>query len=219
MKAAILQVFQLPGASRVSDDGSGEPRPLTNVLMRQVNEAVPAADAPTVASTDFDGVYEEHVDFVWRNLRRLGVPAPQLDDACQDVFLVVHRRRADFAGRSTVRTWLFGIVLRVASEHRRRLRRAGLVSALEEDVGCSAPGPFEIASRREAIRLLERFLAALSDVTRPVFILAELEQMRAPEIAEALGLNLNTVYSRLRLARQAFEREVNNLPSRKGQEP
>jgi RNA polymerase sigma-70 factor (ECF subfamily) len=176
-----------------------------------------AAEAAVTASTgDFDGIYEEHVDFVWRNLRRLGVSAAQLDDACQDVFLVVHRRRGDFAGRSTIRTWLFGIVLRVASEHRRKGHRAAVFDALDDDLRSSEPGPFELASRREAVRLLERFLGMLSDSTRPVFILAELEQMTAPAIAEALSLNLNTVYSRLRLARQAFEREVAEWTRRGG---
>jgi RNA polymerase sigma-70 factor, ECF subfamily len=177
--------------------------------MRPVKAIAQPEDGVRVPSTDLDDVYEQHVDFVWRNLRRLGVPAPQLEDACQDVFLVVHRRRGDFAGRSSVRTWLFGIALRVASDYRRKLRRSGAFDELVADeVRGADPGPFELASRHQAVEILERFLDALSEANRPVFILAELEGMTAPEIAQALSLNVNTVYSRLRLGRQAFERAV-----------
>ncbi len=157
---------------------------------------------------DFDTVYQENVDFVWRNLRRLGVPDSQIEDACQDAFLVAYRRLGEFAGRSTIRTWLFAIALRVASEHRRKLRRTDGFDVLIDEPPAAGPTPEESAERRQAAILLEQFLAGLSDITRPVFILAELEQMTAPEIGEALGVNVNTVYSRLRLARQAFERAV-----------
>ena len=62
----------------------------------------------------FERVYEEHFDFVWRSLRRLGVPRSALDDAVQEVFLVVHRRLAEFEGRSSLKTWLFGIAVHIA---------------------------------------------------------------------------------------------------------
>jgi RNA polymerase sigma-70 factor (ECF subfamily) len=157
---------------------------------------------------DFEAIYEAHVDFVWRNLRRLGVPPSQVDDACQDVFLVVHRRLKDFAGKSTVRTWLFGIALRVASEHRRKLRRTDAFDVPLEEIEGGGPSPLEAAERQQAAALLEQFLEVMPEMHRPVFILAELEQMTAPEIADALDLNLNTVYSRLRLGRQAFDQAV-----------
>jgi len=176
--------------------------------MRMVRAAARPEHGVTGPTPELGELYEQEFDFVWRNLRRLGVPAPHIEDACQDVFLVVHRRLGDFAGRSSVRTWLFGIALRVASDYRRKLRRGAFDSLEEGAVRGSDPGPFELASQRQASELLERFLDLLSEATRPVFILAELEQMTAPEIAQALSLNLNTVYSRLRLARQAFENAV-----------
>ena len=181
--------------------------------MRALRAARTAApDGAARLPPDFDTVYEENVDFVWRNLRRLGVPDGHIEDACQDAFLVAYRRLGEFAGRSSIRTWLFAIALRVASEHRRKLRRTDGFDvpphmAIDEQAA-AGPTPLETAERREAAVLLEQFLAGLSDVLRPVFILAELEQMTAPEIGEALGLKVNTVYSRLRLARQAFERAV-----------
>ena len=190
--------------------------------MRALRAAGSAPAVPPGAASlppDFDTVYEENVDFVWRNLRRLGVPDGQIEDACQDAFLVAYRRLGEFAGRSSIRTWLFAIALRVASEHRRKLRRTDghevppHLSIEEQAAG--GPTPLETAERREAAVLLEQFLAGLSDITRPVFILAELEQMTAPEIGEALGLKVNTVYSRLRLARQAFDRAVAGWTARR----
>ncbi|MGF1468461.1 MAG: RNA polymerase sigma factor [Sandaracinaceae bacterium] len=167
-------------------------------------EPAPRACAGELRVAD---VYDAHGDFVWRSARRLGVADASLDDVVQDVFLVVHRRRRDFAGRSSVRTWLFGITLRVVRDHRRTLRRKGGLAPLTEEAvaGPEGRGPSAQAERNDAVRLLHRLLGSLDDDKRAVFILAELEQMSAPEIAEALELNVNTVYSRLRAARRLFE--------------
>jgi RNA polymerase sigma-70 factor (ECF subfamily) len=187
--------------------------------VRATGSAAPQGESQALLPPDFDTVYEENVDFVWRNLRRLGVPDGHIEDACQDAFLVAYRRLGEFAGRSTIRTWLFAIALRVASEHRRKLRRTdGWDVPPEQGIDEQAapqPTPLETAERREAAVLLEQFLAGLSEVLRPVFILAELEQMTAPEIGESLGLKVNTVYSRLRLARKAFERAVAGWSARR----
>jgi RNA polymerase sigma-70 factor (ECF subfamily) len=153
----------------------------------------------------FTALYDEHFDFVWRSLWRLGVREAAFDDALQEVFVVVHRRLDDFEGRSSLRTWLFSIALGVARNHRRQLRRKGEPLVLSEDVPDPGPGPHEQVVRSEALREVDRLLEALDEDRRAVFILVELEQMTAPEVADALGLNLNTVYSRLRLARQDFE--------------
>ena len=71
----------------------------------------------------FSALYEEHFDFVWRSARYLGEPDASLDDAVQDVFLVAYRRFQDFEARSSPRTWLFAITMRVISDHRRSRRR------------------------------------------------------------------------------------------------
>jgi RNA polymerase sigma-70 factor, ECF subfamily len=158
-----------------------------------------------------DTVYREHFDFVWRIARRLGVATSALDDVVQDVFLVVHRRLDGFEGRSTVKTWLYGITRRVVSEHRRRHRRRPETPLDErgpEPIEASAQRPDERAERAEAVALLHRLLDGLPDDQREVFVLAELEQLSAPEIVELTGAKLNTVYSRLRLARRAFERAL-----------
>ncbi len=153
---------------------------------------------------DLDRAYKEHFAFVWRSLRRLGVPEAALDDAAQDVFIVALRRRAEFRGRSSYRTWLFGIAANVAREQRRSGRRAAVLEPIDEALQSSQSSPLEQATDAEAVRFVEAFLATLDDAKREVFILAELEQMPAPEIADAVGAKLNTVYSRLRAAREAF---------------
>jgi RNA polymerase sigma-70 factor, ECF subfamily len=163
----------------------------------------------------FEHIYEEHFDFLWRSARRLGVHEGAVDDVVQETFLVVHRRLAEFEARSSVKTWLFGILLRVTRDHRRHTRRKAPHSMRPEapmdpetlSAGAEQ-GPHERAAKTEAVRTLHAILDELDDEKREVFVLAELEQMTAPEMAEALGVNLNTIYSRLRAARQEFEQAV-----------
>jgi RNA polymerase sigma-70 factor (ECF subfamily) len=176
-----------------------------------VPDVVP--DARARAKPSFAEIYRDGFSFAWRNLRRLGVAEESVRDAAQDVFLVVHRRLDSYDGTSTVRTWLFAISLRVARDYRRAERRkavhvAPTLRAGELDAVEGAPsreaGPLERAEAAEANRLLLRLLDELDEERRAVFVMTELEQMTAPEIAEALELNLNTVYGRLRAARHQF---------------
>jgi RNA polymerase sigma-70 factor (ECF subfamily) len=159
-------------------------------------------------------IYTQNADFVFRNLRRLGVHEAALDDAVQDVFLVVHRRLADFESRSLITTWLFGIVLRVAQTYRRsatrRNARMSYAPATEVERVPMAPSesPIALFERREAALLLHRLLDELDDDKRAIFVCIELEQMTVPEAAESLGLNLNTAYGRLRAARATFNEAV-----------
>ena len=158
---------------------------------------------------DFTAVYEDHFAFVWRSARRLGVPQRYLDDAVQDVFIVVHRRLADFEGRSSIKSWLFAIARRVAHDHRRRVSRKEQNEPLDDAMpDPHTATPLEQAARAEASQILQQFLANLDDDKRDAFVLAELEQMTVPEIAAATSANVNTVYSRLRAARQAFDQVV-----------
>ena len=169
-----------------------------------------AAVSPAPGVTlDFDAVYFEHFAFVWRSLRRLGVPEEHVEDAAQDVFLVAHQKLETFNGTSSVKTWLFGITHLIALTYARRQRRKGGLQPLPEGLASPAPSPERQTQSAEAGAFLDAFLDTLDDGRRAVFVLAELEQMTAPEIAEALQVNPNTVYSRLRAARQAFQQAVN----------
>ncbi|MGC4118801.1 MAG: sigma-70 family RNA polymerase sigma factor [Myxococcales bacterium] len=163
------------------------------------------SDAPSSATAPIERLYEEHFEFVWRFLCRLAVPRHAVDDAVQDVFMVAYRRLAEFQGRSSVRTWLAGIATRVAAEHRRRARSRDEHDPLFESVVDARPGPHELAVASEHLKLVDELLSRLDDERREVFILADIEGMSAPEISEALGIKLNTVYSRLRVARQKFD--------------
>jgi RNA polymerase sigma-70 factor, ECF subfamily len=165
-------------------------------------------EATSRAGVTFDDVYEESLDFVWRSLQSLGVRSETLDDAVQDVFLVVHRRLADFEARSSVRTWVFGIAIRVARDHRRRHQRKGGLAPLHADIADYGPGPYEDAERSEALRALAAVLDLIDENKREVFVLSEIEELSAPEMAAVLGANVNTIYSRIRAARRAFDDAV-----------
>lgn len=163
-------------------------------------------------------LYEQHFGFVWRNLLRLGVPEQHLEDAAQEVFLVVHRRGESYdEQRSSVQTWLIGIVLRVSQNRRRSLRRgwSKLTSLRSEDdlhaIPSDAAGPAELVAKREAAALLRRALDCMDDKKRAIFVLVDIEQLSVPEAAGALNLNLNTAYARLRSARIEFQRALRRL--------
>ena len=170
-----------------------------------VTSVAPRVRDAALTAPSFDDLYREYFDFVWRSARRLGVQPAQLDDAVQDVFIVVHRRLADYEPRHSPRSWLFAIAQRVASDHRRTFRRKGGHLPLHDSV--PAPGaddPMETAVRSEAGDIILRFLDSLDEDRRATFILAELEQMTAPEISRVLAVNTSTIYSRIRSARQAL---------------
>ena len=176
---------------------------------------LPEVELPTEARPRlrFESVYSDHFGFVWRMTRRLGVPDASVDDVVQDAFLVLHRRLEEYDGRASVRSWLFGILLHVVRDHRRRHRRKAAPcvprppdSGSDIAVASADPGPAALAERSEQVALLRRLLDILDDDKRTILVLAYLEQMTVPEIAELLGLNLNTAYSRLRAAKRSFDK-------------
>jgi RNA polymerase sigma-70 factor (ECF subfamily) len=166
------------------------------------------AEPPRVVAS-FPELYRENFQFVWRVARSLGVPERRIEDAVQDVFIIVHRRLAEYDARASARAWLFEITRRVAHDHRRTVRRKETTEPLPEGLDDAvAPGPAQIAETAEDLRLVESIVAGMPEEQSVVFVLAEIEQMTAPEIAETLAIKLNTVYSRLRRAREAFHAGV-----------
>jgi RNA polymerase sigma-70 factor (ECF subfamily) len=162
------------------------------------------------------GIYDEHFHFVWRSLRRLGVREADVPDAVQDVFLVVHRKLAEFEGRSKVTTWLFGIALRVARDRQKlaHVRRhvddeQAVLDYVDDQADVAAH-----AERRQAAAILESILDDLPLEQRVVFTMFELEGLGGEAIAELLEIPLGTVYSRLRLGREAFQRGVARVRAR-----
>jgi RNA polymerase sigma-70 factor (ECF subfamily) len=164
-----------------------------------------AAGAPAIdAACDFETLYAEHFGFVWRSLRRMGVDPSWVEDAAQDTFVVVHRRLHDLLPNASRTAFLYGIALRVAKDYRRRARRKATDALNEEGTMSGAEGPFDHTAKAEASRFVESFLATLDEDKRAAFALSELEDMSAPEVSAALGIPLNTVYSRVRIGRERF---------------
>lgn len=149
-------------------------------------------------------LFRQHAQFVWRALRRLGVREGDVDDVCQEVFVVVVRRLSTFEGRSSIRTWIYGIAARAASDYRRsgRVRREVVTEAPPEP--SSAPTQDDAIAAGEARAMLDELLETLDDERRAVFVLYEIEELTMPEVAEALGCPLQTAYSRLHAARKAI---------------
>jgi RNA polymerase sigma-70 factor, ECF subfamily len=156
-------------------------------------------------------VYADHFPLVWRSLRRLGVPEAVLDDAVQDVFLVVFRRWSEFAQRSSLKTWVYGILLRVAHDYRRSARRHAariqrFSQAAQTEPARRSP-EFE-AELLEANRLLHSLLDGLDEEERAAFVLVELEQLPVREAQSVMGLSRATCQRRLRAARDRFNRAL-----------
>ncbi len=173
----------------------------------------PALGTALPARPEFAALYEQTVDVAWRMLARLGVRPDELEDAVQDVFVVAHRRLDSLKPDAKPATWVGGIAVRVAHDYRRRAGRKGAEpldahAATLEDL---RERPDDAAARSQAVDLFARLLEELAPEQREVLVLAELERWTAPEIAEATGEKLNTVYSRLRLARERLNALVTAL--------
>lgn len=174
-------------------------------------ESVAELDA-TVA-----GFVRDHYDFIWRTLRRLGVPPALVDDATQKVFWVATRKMQE-ARVAKERSFLFAVALRVAGDERRAFRRRpevadeGACDAAADD----APAPDELVEQRQARELLDRILEDMPFDLRVVFVLFELEEMSTSEVAALLEIPSGTVASRLRRAREAFEDQVARFRARRG---
>jgi RNA polymerase sigma-70 factor (ECF subfamily) len=202
-----------PGHSGDVTQGVLLAHPVAPPTLHPVEVSSPALRAEDSALA-FRVLYETHVDFVWRNLRRLGVREADAEDRMQEVFVVAHRRFAEFEDRGHgPRAWLFQIVLRVASDARRHRRR----HPEDPDGGYAmgrasiAPPQHEALVRREQLSRLDAALETIDVGRRAVLVLHEIEEMTAPEIAQVLGIPLNTVYSRLRVGRAELEEALARL--------
>jgi RNA polymerase sigma-70 factor, ECF subfamily len=162
-----------------------------------------------------EAMLADHHAFVWRSLRRLGVPDGDIDDASQQVFLVAHRRLAKLAPESE-RSFLFQTALRVAADwrraHKRRCEQVGIDILDVPDVAAT---PEEQMDQRRARALLDRALESMPMELRAVFVLFELEEMTMAQIASIAGIPPGTVASRLRRARQAFHDAARKLTTEK----
>ena len=158
---------------------------------------------------------QEQFGFVWRLLRRVGVPESDADDAAQQVFIAVSRRIADIRPGSE-RAFLFSTALHVGSRTRRaRARKREELSAEIDVPPDSSPSPEELVDRRRAREMLDELLEEMPLELRVVFVLYEIEQLNSAEISEIVGVPLGTVASRLRRAREDFTARITRLEARR----
>lgn len=161
----------------------------------------PRGDAP-----EFSELYRGYFGFAWASLRRLGVPSAAIDDAAQDLWVIVHRRLDSYDPDASLKAWLFAIARRVASHYRRsEQRNRRKIAALTLADRRQSDRPMH---RRELALTVETFLAKLDERKRVAFVLSELEGWSAPEIAKVAGTNANTIYSRIRLAKEQLREQL-----------
>jgi RNA polymerase sigma-70 factor (ECF subfamily) len=186
-----------------------EPRQLLIVAVDRVERATDEAGSAPVGAQDCFEVYQRELNYLLRSLRRMGVPYSELEDVVHEVFLVMHRRWADYDRSRALRPWLFGIAFRVAASQRRRFQREVLDETADaEDAG---PRPDDAAMVAQARRTVLRALAKIPLERRAVFVMHDIDEIAMREIAEQLSIPLFTAYSRLRKARKEFEAAVKRL--------
>lgn len=173
----------------------------------------PARESAVKADTAaFDALYAAEFAWVHRTLRRLGGREADLDDLAHDVFVVAYRALPTFETGRPYRPWLFGIAFRVVSDYRRRARFSRETLSDEDHPHLDgASNPEREAERAQDRALVLAALEALPLDQRAVFVAHEIDGTAIPEIAEILSISLNTLYSRLRLARAKFATAVKAL--------
>jgi RNA polymerase sigma-70 factor, ECF subfamily len=191
-----------PGSPSVTDDG-----------------AASRATGPT--RLDLATLYTRHFDYVWHAVRRLGGRDGDLEDLVHDVFMTLWRTLDRYDPRRPIKPWLYGIAFRVVSDYRRRARFSREIPASQNEafVADTRPAPLAEVEQRERRRLVAQALEALGEQQRVVFVMVEIEGYSVVEVSEALGLKLNTAYSRLRLARTKFTAAVKRVMLQRGDEP
>lgn len=161
------------------------------------------SEAPTFAE-----LFTEHAAYVGRLLRYMGVPERDLDDACQDTFLVVHKKLETLRPDVSPRAWIYGICLHLAREARRRMAkeraRTERLDSERQIPALGSPVDEVHAARQQALA----FLDLLDEDKREVFLLHDVEELTMREICDALGIPLQTGYSRLRLARERLQQKM-----------
>jgi RNA polymerase sigma-70 factor (ECF subfamily) len=179
---------------------TGKPRPAPPL------GSVPMYSGPRPT---LQAIYQQHFSFVWSTARNLGATMDVVDDVVQDVFIVVHFKLDSLRQVESIRSWLYGITRRTLSEYRRACRnRSNAEARLSTELRTNHPvqaSPHDLAEQHADLDRLQTLLAELDEKKREVFVMVEVLGMTIPEVVEVIDVPLDTAYSRLRKARQAFE--------------
>ena len=167
------------------------------------------------ARPDFPALFRELSPYVYSVLRGLGVPNADLEDVCQDVFVVVHRKLATYEERGSLHAWLYGICVRASIHARRRRARSPDVGSETLPDAVDPTTPAEQVKAAQGRQILYAILDQLDDDKRAVFVLYELEELTMAEVAKSLDINIFTAYSRLRAARADVQQAIRRF-SREG---
>jgi RNA polymerase sigma-70 factor (ECF subfamily) len=193
---------------------SRSPIPLAHLaLVRRTDGAgggTPGAAGPRAADTAT--LYREHAATVGRWAARLGGPGADLEDIVHEVFVIAHRKRAQFRHEAEVTTWLYRITASVVGRRRRKERLRRWLFRPDRDEAAAAarrvraPSADQAAAleQREEIGLVYRVLDRLPGEDRALLILFEIEDLSGEQIASLLGMKLPTVWVKLHRARKRF---------------
>lgn len=179
----------------------------TEPPFQEVGESTASRAAPRPATATFPEIFQQHARFLWRALMNLGVPSHDAQDLCQEVMVTVHRRLPEFDGRS-LRGWLYGICVRVARDYRRSARVRREVPHDELPAARMEANQPELLERSERLARVLRALEQIDEDKRTAFVLYEVEELTLAEISEAVGAPLQTVFSRIKAAREALRLEL-----------
>lgn len=179
----------------------------------------PSSIAPQSAK-NFDTLYKDHVDLMYRFAHRLCGEPEAAKDLVQETFLNAYRGLDRFRGDARVSTWLYTIASRAC--HRMRRKRKGAPErelSLEEFIPTS-DGEFRLQipidglSPEEALQnkqLREALDAAINHLPKKykmVLVLRDMEGLSAKEVGAIMGLNERAVKSRLHRARLFVRRQL-----------
>jgi RNA polymerase sigma-70 factor (ECF subfamily) len=169
----------------------------------------------------FAEVFRAHLPFVWRVLRSIGVPPADIEDVCQEVFVVVHRKLPAFEPRASLSTWIYGICWRVWKDQKGRSyrRHEEPMDVLPEGRAIDRtppPTPGDWANHNEALQILNVILNGLDENKRAMFVLCDLERVPMKDVVAMLGCPLQTGYTRLHAAREHVRAEWLRLRGEEG---
>ncbi|HEX9296058.1 MAG TPA: sigma-70 family RNA polymerase sigma factor [Polyangiaceae bacterium] len=176
--------------------------------------ALPAVTGLPPDREEFASLYHREFSYVWHTLRRLGVPQRELFDVTQNVFIVLYHRLHLYDSSRPLRPWIFGVAFRVTADYLRLARHSRESARADIETIDGAPSADELLALHEEQMIVREALAAVDLERRAVVVAHDFDGVPGPEIADALGIPLKTMYYRLRTGRGQFVAAVRRIQAR-----